>query len=522
MIREITLLARKNNRTMRKSIYLAYLCCAIALFTSCKTVEKGEPELPGVALTEEGMLADYRLFRDLYEKANPGLYDFYPKETIDSLFLANEKKINERTTYREFYNIIWGVVDFTGSIHNNLFYPDTLKKQLEAQPVFFPLPVLCLNNELHSASSLGGVPLACKIVSVNGMKAEELLEKASFYRSTDGYNKTEKYASMAGVISSWYMYLALGPHDEFVVAYEDNQQQVKQVTLPAVPYKTFKEAHAARHAKHLQEFEENYTFEFIDSLNAGILTVNTFALGWGDEPSHVRYVSFLDSVFTFLNQRGVEHLVVDVRKNGGGNNPNQTLLFSYLTERQFRMTTTGYTIFNQVHHKEHYVATMPDEIKLGEAMLQEQYSVQRDGKFYLADKYNPVFSPQQNRFQGNQYLLVSPDVASAGSLFASMVKSDQKAQVIGEETGGGYLWHTGNFGMVYRLPYSGLLLKFSIVSLAQDVKPLSDQKIGQGIIPHVEVKLTREDYLQGRDTQLEWVLNTIYQQVTGAPLPVGE
>jgi C-terminal processing protease CtpA/Prc len=514
-------LPARAHLTMKKRHYLAYLFGVLSLLASCKTAEKGEPELPGVALTQEGMLADYRLFRDLYEKANPGLYDFHSKETIDSLFSANEKKINQRTNYREFYNIIWGVVDFTGSIHNNLFYPDTLKKQLEVQPIFFPLPVLCLNDELHTSSSLGGIPLASKIVSVNGMKAAELLEKAAFYRSTDGYNKTEKYASMARVISSWYLYLALGPQKDFVIEYEDEQQQVRQVTLPAVPYKTFEEAHAARHAKHLQEFKEKYTFRFVDSLNAGILTVNTFALGGGEEPSHLKYAAFLDSVFTFLDERAVEHLVVDVRKNGGGNNPNQTLLFSYLTDRQFRMTTSGYTIFNQVHHKPHYVESIPDEIRIGEAILQKQYSVQREGRFYIADKYNPVFSPQQNSFRGSQYLLVSPGVASAGSLFASMVKSDGKAQVIGEETGGGYLWHTGNFGMVYKLPNSGLLLKFSIVSLAQDVKPLQDQAIGQGIMPHVEVKLTREDYLQGRDTQLEWVLNTIRQHTSKELQPGG-
>jgi C-terminal processing protease CtpA/Prc len=105
---------------------------------------------------------------------------------------------------------------------------------------------------------------------------------------------------------------------------------------------------------------------------------------------------------------------------------------------------------------------------------------------------------------------VSPFVASAGSLFASMVKSDDESLVIGQETLGGYYGHTGHIPVTYRLPKTGLLLTFSIVDLEQDVQKLSDQTYGDGIKPDYPVEQTIEEYFQSTDTLLEFAKKMIH------------
>jgi hypothetical protein len=52
-------------------------------------------------------------------------------------------------------------------------------------------------------------------------------------------------------------------------------------------------------------------------------------------------------------------------------------------------------------------------------------------------------------------------------------------------------------------------LTFSIVDLEQDVKQLSDEKYGDGVIPDFRVSQTYRDFIDNRDTQLNYAIEKI-------------
>ena len=66
-------------------------------------------------------------------------------------------------------------------------------------------------------------------------------------------------------------------------------------------------------------------------------------------------------------------------------------------------------------------------------------------------------------------MLISPAIASAGSLFAAMVAGNENTFTIGEETMGGYYGHNGHTPLAYKLPKSKISTFFSVVNLEQDV-----------------------------------------------------
>ncbi len=239
------------------------------------------------------------------------------------------------------------------------------------------------------------------------------------------------------------------------------------------------------------------------------MTVNTFALGGPKSEGHKNYAAFLDSVFNDLKHRNIQNLIVDIRENGGGNDPNDLLLYSYLTGRNFRENRSAFTLFQSVPFKKCYVEEETDEIKDLEETLREEHSIQKDGKFYQNETFNAFWAPKPNAFTGKVYLLISPFVASAGSLFASMVKSDEGTVVIGQEALGGYYGHTGHISVTYQLPNTELQLSFSIVDLDQDVQKLPDQSYGDGVKPDFTVGQTIEEYLQSSDRVLEFALKQI-------------
>lgn len=456
----------------------------------------------------EKLIEDYTIFQSIFEKANAGLYKYHSKKEIDSAFSANSKLINNKTTYREFYNIIWSVIDYTGSSHNSLNYPDSLDKALSKQKIFFPIPLKYLNGKLYSIADSVQIPLGSEILSVNKINAEQFSKNISKYVSTDGHNLTGKYASIETDWLPFYIYLAYGEQINFTIEYKKGNI-AKTKTLKAVDYRTSISNYKKRFIPtYEKENQEKYSFGYIND-KIGLLSVNTFAMGGPKSERHKKYASFLDSVFIDLKNRNIENIIVDVRQNGGGNDPNDLLLYSYLTKRNFRENVSAFTLFNSVPLKKYFVEEEKDEIQDLEKELKEEHSILKDGKYFQNDTFNKIWQPNANAFQGKVYLLISPFVASAGSLFASMVKSDDHSIVIGQESLGGYYGHTGHIPVTYKLPNTELLLTFSIVDLEQDVRKISDQKYGDGIKPDYNIVPTIEDYLKNKNTVLDFAKQLI-------------
>jgi len=460
-------------------------------------------------ISQKQLLKDYDLFRRIYEKANAGLYKYHSKEAIDSIFLVNRKCIQSNTSYREFYTILWNVIDFTGSCHNDLTYPDSLKYKLRSQNIFFPLPLKFLADKLYSNGTCEGIVPGSEILSVNGIDAKAVASEVSRFLSTDGTNTTGKYAFLETKALFFNFYYAYGPQTSYEIFYKDSSG-IHQTTLQAIDYKSAVENYKRRF---IPDYEKNnkspYAFRYTDDPGTGLLTVNTFSMGGPESEGHKRYAAFLDSVFTDLKDKNIQNLIVDIRENGGGDDPNDLLLYSYLTKRNFRENQSAYTLFNKVPLRKYYWEEEKGEIKELEEELKDEHGVLKNGKYYQHEKNNPVWIPKPNAFSGKIYLLISPFVASAGSLFASMVKSDDETIVIGQEALGGYYGHTGHIPVTYKLPETGLFLTFSLVDLEQDVQKLPDQKHGDGVKPDYIVEQTIEEYLNGTDSVLEFTKSLI-------------
>jgi C-terminal processing protease CtpA/Prc len=246
------------------------------------------------------------------------------------------------------------------------------------------------------------------------------------------------------------------------------------------------------------------------------LTINDFGLGNENDPRHLRYVSFLDSVFINVKQNNIKNLIVDVRYNGGGTDPNDLVTYSYLTNRNFSENTQAWVSFKKIPYVKYIYTKVPRflrpfGIRKYNKPFQKEFPKEVDGKFYqdATSSDHKIRTPNKNAFNGNIYLLISPRVASAGSLFAAMVASNKNTIVIGEETMGGYYGHNGHTDLGYILPKSKIETFFSVVNLEQDVSKKSNQIYNRGIIPDYNVTQTYEDYLIHKDTQMEVTLELI-------------
>lgn len=472
----------------------------------------------------EKLKQDLTIFKEIREKANSGVYKYRTKKQIDSIYSWAFLEIRKPRTLLDFYKIILKITDFEGSLHNDTTLPDDFLKKYSSGNLFFPYPVKLVDDKLVINFQNSEIPLGSQIHSINKIKTNTLLSAFYKYYTTDGYNISGK---SIGIGSSFAKYFEMeyGSEKTFLVEYSlPNQTEKITKTIAGISNNVRKENFKNRHSLPIDSLQygklkTKYSFKDI-SPNTALFSINTFAIGRNaKDKEHLIYKKYLDSCFQYLSKNPqIKNLIVDVRNNGGGTDPNDILTFSYLTQKPYRENASAYVNFQEIPFPEYlvYEETEPqkqqEERKDFEDELKEEFPTLINQKYSQDQKFNALLEPNKNSFKGQIYLLISPRIASAGSLFASLVAGNTNAIVVGEETMGGYFGHNGHTPIEYELPNTKIKTQFSIVNLEQDVPKKANQIFGRGIIPDREVKQTLEDFMKNKDMQFEYTLKLIEQQ----------
>lgn len=470
-------------------------------------------------LDKESMRADLALFRKIREAANSGVNKYRSTKEIDSIYRWAEKQISNSSSYLDFYNILWGITDFEGSLHNSLHLPPKVRKHLREEPDgYFPYPIKIIQGKALVNKDSLEIPLGSEILSINYLGIEEIIPKLHKYYTTDGFNKTGKEIGLNSNFSSYYR-LAFGRQKSFLISYRSSiTNAIMQIETSSIARKEYYENFKARHSKTYDgpsyevDIDPPYTFELIDN-TIGHLCIYSFSIGWNEKhPKHIEYVHFLDSIFDFIDVKGINDLIVDVRHNGGGSDPNDLVTYSYLTNRNFSENIDAWVTFLKPPYwkyvKEVSIFSKPFEKKAYYKALNGDFPVKKGNRYYQdsTSSDRKVREPNRLAFQGNIYLLVSPRTASAGSLFAAMVAGNENTKTIGRETQGGYYGHNGHIPIRYRLSKSKIKFMFSLVNLKQDVPKKGSQLRGSGVVPDHKVEQSYEDFLSNKDTELEYTI----------------
>ncbi|MBO9729867.1 MAG: S41 family peptidase [Chitinophaga sp.] len=443
------------------------------------------------------LLNDFDLYQSILEKAHAGLYKYHSKEQIDSLFAHYRKQINDATDVCGFYRYLAAIMSYIGSLHDEVSLPDELKKQLLAEQTYFPYPVKLVDDKLLLNIDGKELPAGSQIHSINGIDAGKIIQALYKYYTTDGFNITGK-AEGINVWFPWYYFMEYGPATKFTIN--------DTIVLPSVTMTQYTGLYKKRHSLLLDTTgSKSYTFKIIDSMETAILKIPSFSLGNAESSTHAAYKKFLANSFASLKSKAIRYLVVDIRGNGGGTDPNDLLTFSYLAHLPFKENKEAFTIFQRIPYPQYCTDDTADIRELEENFLDE-HNQYRDGRYYQNPAYSQWWRPDSLAFQGKVYLLVDPAVASAASLFASMVKSEGNACVIGQETMGGYYGHTGHNSLSYRLPGSGIAVDISVVDLKQYVQQKREIPYGAGVIPDKIIHISTEDIKTNHDVVLDSTL----------------
>jgi C-terminal processing protease CtpA/Prc len=170
----------------------------------------------------------------------------------------------------------------------------------------------------------------------------------------------------------------------------------------------------------------SYEFSRIEN-NIGYLNFRSMT-----DPREFDY--FIDSVFNGIKVNPVNALIIDLRRNGGGNSALGDRLLSHITTKKYRMAGGMKWKISQ-QYKDHY-NSLPEEMRfLRGKELEKNYMKGKNGKFI--EEMSELVTPKEraNRYNGNVYFLIGPNTYSSANMLANAVKDFQLATLIGEPTG---------------------------------------------------------------------------------------
>lgn len=472
-------------------------------------------------LSPKEMKKDLQVFRAIREKANSGLYRYRTLQQIDSIYSQAFLAVKKEMRMTDFHKILLTLTDFEGSNHNGTRLPFRSSLALDSDRGYFPFFMKWIDGEMLVNHAAVEIPLGSQVLSVNGIPDTELRKRFYKYFTTDGYNLTAKERLAAEDAFGWIFPFEMGVMDSLEIVYKrPGSDRAETIRLKTVSAEQNSQRYFSRYSAPLDstlnyETQPKYSFVRINDstarLNFRIFTMASNA----DDPQFAVFSRYLDSIFTVIKTEGITHLVLDVRNNPGGNDPNYEKVFTYLTKQSFRENAGAYILFSKLPYPQYFKQESEDNenrkriIQSQNDYFQDVFSVKQGNLFFQHPDFNPPYQPDSNRFSGKLYLLINEHVGSAASHFASLVRGYSDAVVVGIETSGGYYGHNGHYPVEYVLPHSGISTRFSIVYVEQDAPKRTDQPVGHGIMPDYIVPMFFGDFMHQEDTQMKFVLKLI-------------
>lgn len=412
------------------------------------------------------------------ETIHPNIYYSFPKENFLLEIEQIKKRLVSPMTRLEFSRKLIPLVVKLNDGHTFLDFPfDEYIEYLDNGGSVFPLGVKIINNSIFVEKNtfLKNIPKNSEIISINGIDSKSLLKQLREYVSGERIDFKNKRIENKFLEYLWWVFKF---ENDFIIEYKTNDNKVniikKGITLDE--YKNKKE----ELKEEIPEYKyKDYLFYTINENKIGIIEFNSFS-------NQGEFKIFLKETFNYIRKNNINKLIIDIRKNGGGNSYLGNMLIEYLTEKPYQM-------FQKIEEK------ISNEVKesIKGNYLSSKYE---NGKIYSYD-LKPIFPPKNKiLFKGDIYLLTSNYTFSSAADLASVFKCFKLGKIIGEETGG----LTVSYGDIIYQTLPNTKLNFG-VSFKKFVNPCGKEN-GHGIIPDY---LIVSDKNNDKDKIMEYTINLI-------------
>jgi hypothetical protein len=446
---------------------------------------------------------DFALLQTALEEAHAGLYFYTPEEVMDGLFDRLFKGLDHAMTELEFYGYLAPLIAEINDGHTGMMFSEDYDSYLQNQPILMPFKPLFIEGRTYlfrNYSEDKDVEMGGVVMSINDHPIIEILEKMLAVQPSDGRNMTSKFRRLESTTTFGRRYLQFyGPTTSFEIVYlspKDGKQ--KKIRVRGIKREELTKRFNERYpdiARQRPPIELEYKED------VAILTIRTFS-SRPYRDAQISYPLFLKKTFRELSEKNIPHLVIDLRDNGGGEDLWGRLLFAYLMDKPFmyyNFLEVNRISFSFLDHTD-----APDIAK----MIQKRTKKNERGTYDILVHANlGEQKPLKPTYEGKVYVLINGRSFSGSGETTSLMHYHKKALFVGEECGAGYYGNTSGIMPTLTLPHTKLRLRIPMVRYHMAVSGYDYPD--RGIIPEYPFTRTIDDHIQGKDTEMDFVLSLI-------------
>ena len=445
-------------------------------------------------LTPEQLKADITIVKSALEARHPEMYRYISPGNFNTLFRSIEDSLNKPMPVQDFYIAMFPLISSLRCGHTKWLLKDKDYYYPFYTNDLFPLKLYFIKDKAYVISHYSNIeaPILSEVISINGVSTKNLISdlfgKLAF---ADGYSVEGKYYELnhffPGIYSTNY-----GTSSQYTIEYLNRAQKPETRTYSGVSLDVIK----AFDEKRLRPELIPYSFSLVDN-EIGWMDINRF-FSYRGEPD---FNKFLEKSFSELKRKNIRTLIIDLRGNEGGNEEWGIELYKYLAKSPFKY-------YENISVKKLVKGDFQEKLPFLFRLLRPFIDQDKKSFAFLGHKWLKIQNPKKDGFSGQVYLLIDGQSYSVTTEFASQVKSDGRAIIVGQESAGGYALNTSGFFSIVTLPNSKIELGIPLFGFNMGNSP-SKNPMNRGVIPDYEVEIAPEDVVNLRDVVKEFVMTQI-------------
>ncbi|MHA4806536.1 S41 family peptidase [Flavitalea flava] len=464
---------------------------------------------------------DFIYLRKALEETHPGLYRYLPKEmmnyTMDSIY----GRIKDSMGFYEYYTLLASFVSQIRCAHTSLLPAENWQDIYKTRMRLFPYQLYTIGEHTYFILNQTRDTLirpGYELLAINGLTINSVRNRIFSHLWADGYNETSKKQMMNSEMFALAYYWWVERPDSFVVNVKSPdgrifEQRAAALVFPEIQKNMVsnvvnKELLKIYGKRNQLDQKKSWRLEISKDRHTAVLVIRGFGGGENGTEARRKMHDFMERAVQQLRDRQIEHLIIDLRFNGGGWDNQGEELITYLIHKPTLYYRRMHTVTNSSSFLR-FSDVPKEEIK----NLKNELIPETDGTFTLTEKFTEelaVQQPKPNAFTGKLYFLVNGASGSTTSEFTAVAQANHLGIFIGEETGGNYTGGNGSSFIGLVLPHTGIKLGIPLAwyDNAVDI-PVPEGRVGRGTFPDYEVPDTLEAVLKGRINQLEFAFDLI-------------
>lgn len=442
---------------------------------------------PTTALTASQAQEDLDLAVKALEAALPALYWHQtPGEWRQAKAMARQRAAQAGNS-EDLWRALMPLLAQIGEGHLSLTPSDAMVQNERTNGLLLPLSVLWNASGAYVVGRYGDaadIPRGTRILAINE-RSTALLEKDLMYAATrDGQIRTGVLREASGSNYGHLLYLMTGSHAQF-------RLQLKTVDGRIVNRDVHGAPPSARHDPIVAETPAVASLAWLDP-DTAYLNVPTFSNRRYREAG-ADFHATLQRIFDELHTKGARNLILDLRENGGGSEPNESILFSYLVAEPLQKyaaveaNARHLSVYDASGRRYETDVFDDDEMKM-QRVLPKGRLIRRDippeGLMTTWTASSPVF-------HGRLVVLAGGNTFSGGAELASMLYHVHRGVFVGEEVGGTHEGNTSGYRWSLTLPNSGMTVRIPLLQFRFAWAGLPRDR---GVRPDCEAPPSAEEY----------------------------